>query len=134
MFEAPYTEVLDQSPIPLITLQIRSLESSSIPLERTGILDTGADCTLVPFSVISRLQPKALIRGRDSSLIYGVGKQKIVTVPYRIALSFNQQNFIKLKIYACPDHATDELIILGRNFLNRYRITFDGLERKFTIA
>ena len=83
MFEGKYTELPDSSPIPLMQLQIR--QSESIPsISSQGILDTGADCTLVPFSIISQLQAVKLIRGRNTTVIYGVGKQKIIVVPYRV--------------------------------------------------
>lgn len=72
-------------------------------ITQDGILDTGADCTLVPFSAIAKLQPKSLIRGRHNQFIYGVGKSKIITVPYRTLMSFDQLNFLKTKVYACPD-------------------------------
>ncbi len=132
MFEGKYTELPNSSPIPLIQLQIR--QSESIPSIATqGILDTGADCTLVPFSIISQLQAFKLIRGRNTSVIYGVGKQKIIVVPYRVEISFNEREFIRIKVYACPDSDTDGLIILGRNFLNRYCITFNGRTKRFFI-
>ena len=58
MFEGKYTELPDSSPIPLMQLQIR--QSESIPsISSQGILDTGADCTLVPFSISVQL-PSAL--------------------------------------------------------------------------
>ncbi|MDJ0615613.1 MAG: hypothetical protein QNJ63_02505 [Calothrix sp. MO_192.B10] len=132
MFEGKYTELPNASPIPLIQLQIR--QSESIPsIASQGILDTGADCTMVPFSIISQLQAVKLIRGRNTSVIYGVGKRKIQVVPYRVEISFNHHEFIRIKVYACPDNDTDGLIILGRNFLNRYCITFNGKTKRFLI-
>ena len=132
MFEGKYTELPNASPIPLIHLQIR--QSESIPsIASQGILDTGADCTMVPFSIISQLQAVKLIRGRNTSVIYGVGKRKIQVVPYRVEISFNHDEFIRIKVYACPDNDTDGLIILGRNFLNRYCITFNGRTKRFLI-
>ncbi len=132
MFEGKYTELPNSSPIPLIQLQIR--QSESIPsIASQGILDTGADCTMVPFSIISQLQAFKLIRGRNTSVIYGVGKRKILVVPYRVEISFNHHEFIRIKVYACPDNDTDGLIILGRNFLNRYCITFNGRTKRFLI-
>lgn len=133
MFKGAYTKVIGQSPIPIIKLQTKALYNSDVIIEKDSILDTGADCTLIPFAIISKLQPKALIRGRHNQIIYGVGKNKIVAVPYRILISFDQLNFFKIKVYACPDDYTDGLIILGRNFLNRYCITFDGQARLFYI-
>ena len=133
MFEGKYTEVPGQSAIPIVELRIRQLKSTDMIITSQGILDTGADCTLVPFSVISKLQASRLIRGRNTSVIYGVGKQKIIVVPYRVEISFDLHKFIKIKVYASPDNDTDGLIILGRNFLNRYCITFDGKTKKFVI-
>jgi hypothetical protein len=133
IFKGKYTEVKDHSPIPIIKLQIKNLDSSSYFSEKEGIMDTGADCTLIPFSIISQIQSKNLIRGRQKKIVYGIGTQKIITVPYRVLISFNHQDFIKIKVYACPDHETNGFIIIGRNFLNRYCITFDGKNRFFEI-
>lgn len=132
MFEGKYTEIPNSSSIPLISLRIRQSEPMILIICK-GILDTGSDCTLVPFSIISQLQAVKLIRGRETLVIYGVGKHKIIAVPYRLEISFNGRDFIKIKVYACPDNDTDGLIILGRNFLNRYRITFDGKAKRFLI-
>ena len=133
IFKGKYTEIKNQSSIPIIKLQIKNLDSSSWFLEKDGILDTGADCTLMPFSIISQIQAKNLIRGRHQKIVYGVGKQKIITVPYRVLIGFNHRDFIKIKVYACPDDDTNGFIIIGRNFLNRYCITFDGKNRLFEI-
>lgn len=133
MFQNNYTEISGKSPIPIVKVQLKSLDNSGLVVEQDAILDTGADCTLVPFSAIAKLQPKPLIRGSHNQIVYGVGKTKIITVPYRILIAFNQVNFLKIKVYACPDDNTDCLIILGRNFLNRFCITFNGLEKLFII-
>ncbi len=132
MFEGKYTEITNSPSIPLINLQIKQSESMILIVSQ-GVLDTGSDCTLFPFSIISRLQAVKLIRGRNTSVIYGVGRKKIIVVPYRVEISFNNREFIRIKVYACPDNDTDGLIILGRNFLNRYCITFDGRAKRFLI-
>ena len=132
MFEGKYTEIPNSPSIPLISVQIRQSESMALIVSQ-GVLNTGSDCTLVPLSIISQLQAVKLIRGRNTSVIYGVGKQKILVVPDRVEISFNHRDFIKIKVYACPDSDTDGLIILGRNFLNRYSITFDGKVKRFLI-
>jgi hypothetical protein len=133
MFQYHYTEVGGKSPIPILKLQLKNLDNSDLVVQQDAILDTGADCTLVPFSAIAKLQPKSLIRGSNNQIVYGVGKSKIITVPYRILIAFDHVNFLKIKIYACPDDSTDRLIIVGRNFLNRFCITFNGLEKLFVI-
>ncbi len=133
MFKQNYTEVRGKSPLPLIQLQLKNSDNSNVIIIEEAILDTGADCTLIPFSIIAKLQPKSLIRGSHKKIIYGVGKNKIITVPYRILMSFDRINFLKIKVYACPDDDTDSLIIIGRNFLNRFCVTFDGRARLFII-
>ena len=133
MFQHNYTEVNGKSPIPILKLQLKNLDNSGLVVQQDAILDTGADCTLVPFSAIAKLQPKSLLRGGSNQVIYGVGKSNIITVPYRILIAFDQVNFLKIKVYACPDNSTDEFIIVGRNFLNRFCITFNGLEKLFVI-
>lgn len=133
MFQNNYTEITGKSAIPIINLQLKNLDNSGLIITQYGILDTGADCTLIPFSAIAKLQPKSLIRGSHNQIIYGVGKSKIITVPYRILMSFDQVNFVKTKVYARPDDDTDSLIIVGRNFLNNFCITFNGREKLFVI-
>jgi hypothetical protein len=133
MFQGNYTEIIGKSPIPIIKLQLKNLDNTNALVAQDGILDTGADCTLVPFSAIAKLQPKSLIRGSHNQVIYGIGRNQIIAVPYRVLISFDQLNFVKTKVYACPDDDTDSLIIVGRNFLNRYCITFDGKNKLFSI-
>ncbi len=51
MFEGKYTEIPNSPSIPLINLRIRQSEPMTLIVSQ-GVLDTGSDCTLVPFSII----------------------------------------------------------------------------------
>ncbi|MGK7928315.1 MAG: peptidase A2A retrovirus catalytic [Spirulina sp.] len=126
-----YTKISNNSPIPIIKLKLINPNNTQLSNLGDGILDTGADCTLVPISLIAELNLKKL--GRSDEFISSVGEREIITVPYRIAIAFPHKHPIKTKIYACPDPATKGFIIIGRNILNRYCITFNGRKRFFTI-
>lgn len=133
MLRFNYADLEDLSPIPIASLYIGNSDfSNPISLKvNNAILDTGSDCTLFPYSIISRIQPISL--GSSSKQSFrGLGTQ-IAGVPYRVGIGFEEHLLIKVKVFACPDHVLEDEIIIGRNFLNRYRIEFDGPKRVFLV-
>jgi hypothetical protein len=51
-----------------------------------------------------------------------------------IETSFDNENFIAAKVIAIPDDILNGEVLVGRNILNRYVITFDGPKLIFTIS
>jgi hypothetical protein len=132
MLEFDYTQIGDLSPIPIANLYINNLSSNANLFHvNNAILDTGSDITLFPFSLISKVEAKSI--GHNSVQPFrGLGTE-IKGVPYRIGIGFEEKLIIKVKVFACPDHQLENEIIIGRNFLNRYQIEFNGPARTFLI-
>jgi hypothetical protein len=55
-------------------------------------------------------------------------------IPYLIKVSFDNENFVETKVIAIPDDILNGEVIIVRNILNRFVITFEGSKLTFTIA
>ena len=96
-----------------------------------GILDTGSDVTVVSMSLVSSIKARAIKTEPSTFKLLG---EVVVGVPFFLKLSFDNSTFIKTKVFAVPDRILNGETIIGRNVLNRHVITFDGLNKIFTIA
>jgi hypothetical protein len=128
-----YTKVNGISPIPIITTYFSNLINPSIITTcNCGILDTGSDLTIVSYTVISRLQATAIDRQQSISF-RGLGRSS-QGIAYRVGMSFDEVSFFRTKVIAVPDDILNDEVIIGRNILNRYEITFDGPNLVFRIS
>lgn len=132
MYEYNYTNPENVPPIPIVKISINNLKNNKY-LQYDAILDTGSDVTLIPASIISKLNPPKIGRGKIIKKPQGLGGIEIGILPHRIQLGFNEHTLIRVKAWSCWDNSLDGFIILGRNFLNRYKITFNGIDRKLTV-
>jgi hypothetical protein len=55
-------------------------------------------------------------------------------IPYLIKIGFDNKNFIDAKVIAVPDDILNGEVIIGRNILNRFVMTFDDPNLNFTIS
>jgi hypothetical protein len=128
-----YTKVNGISPIPLVTTYFSNLSNPAIITTcNCGILDTGSDLTIVSYTVISKLQATAIDRQQSISF-RGLGRSS-QGIAYRVGMSFNGTDFFRAKVIAVPDDVLNDEIIIGRNILNRYEVTFDGPNLVFRIS
>ncbi|MEM8718065.1 MAG: hypothetical protein AAGE84_01985 [Cyanobacteria bacterium P01_G01_bin.39] len=141
MYEYNYTKSENTSPIPIVRISINNLRNNQY-LQHDAILDTGSDVTLIPVSIINKLSPPKIGRGKITTKPHGLGGQVIGILPYRIQLGFSDsrrqlasqdRTLIRVKAWSCLDNNLEGFIILGRNFLNRYKITFDGTNSKLIV-
>jgi hypothetical protein len=133
MLDFSYTKVAGGSPIPIVRLYFRN--PSNILLvdsNDSGIIDTGSDITVVSYTIVTKLQLRPLQMKKDF-VFRGLGRVS-VGIPYLIKTSFDNENFIDAKVIAIPDDILNGEVLVGRNILNRYVITFDGPKLIFTIS
>jgi hypothetical protein len=128
-----YTKVNGISPIPIVTIYFSNLINPAIITTcNCGILDTGSDLTIVSYTVISKLQATAIDRQQSISF-RGLGRSS-QGIAYRVGMSFDGEDFFRAKVIAVPDDVLNDEIIIGRNILNRYEVTFDGPNLVFRIS
>lgn len=85
--------------------------------------------TLVPLPFLVALNLKSAGFGEEIAF----GDRKTIGIPYQVGFSFAQYNLPNFQFFGCPVNALGELIIIGRDLLNQYRIEFDRANQKFTI-
>lgn len=120
----------DIPPIPLLSVQLATpgIEPRKT-IDTQAILDTGSDCTLVPLPLL--MQVNARIIGR--SIRVPVAGNNAIAIPHLVGLQFDQYGSVGIEVFGCPIDNIGELLIIGRDVLNRYRIEFDGQSLTFTI-
>ena len=117
------------SKAPIVDLKLKGTQP---PFQETetylGFIDTGSDITLVPMTIISKLQVVPIRRRRLNDFEYptGLGGVIIAYTAYWLKISFNDNNFYGVRVWGAVGD-TQELIIIGRNFLNnRFNVFLDG--------
>lgn len=116
-------------PIPIMGLQLTTPESSAVRVDCQGILDTGADCTLVPIPLLVRVNAKVA----DVAIRIPFSGTVTVGVPYKVGLIFDNYTHSNIRVFGCPADALGDYLIIGRDLMNQYRIEFDGPNQRFTI-
>ena len=100
--------------------------------ESCSILDTGSDVTIISYSIASKLYLKSFDE-EEPLKFRGFGREN-KGVPYRVAGSFDGNNYFRTKVFAVPDDILNSEVIIDRNILNRYVITFNSPGLTFTIS
>lgn len=133
MLNFDYTRLDNISPIPIVDFYLRNPNYPDLNISNNcGIIDTGSDATLISYGDASRLQLTAL-KTKDSATFRGLGQ--ITTGTYfLIQASFDNKTYFRARVLAIPDDILNGEVIIGRNILNRYVITFNGPQLKFTIS
>lgn len=119
---ASFTEfVFDQTlypPAPVCEFRLRTATGQESEV-LTGILDTGADATIIPIVLLQRINAR---RSFESSLRSQWGERRRVFL-YLVDIQIDQ--IVLPGIYVVGDDQSDEIVI-GRDVLNRLRIALDG--------
>ena len=117
-------------PIPILTLQLfLPGNSDSLRIPCPVILDTGADCSLLPLKLLMQAKAKPT-QGVRRIPVCGI---EALAVPVEIGLMFSEFILPNVRVYGCSDEDIGEIGILGRDILNRYSVEFDGRSQTFTI-
>ena len=111
---APVIDVVIENPV---------FPNKRLPIQ--GIIDTGADITAIPVSVVRRLGIQVSRRMSVAGL-----NGKTETIPTYIAnLRVADLSFERIQIIEWP--GTE--VVLGREILNNFELFLDGKNRRFEI-
>ncbi len=127
MFHYPYRVATpDEPPAAFVRLNIRGLASDGGVTDLAALVDTGADQTVIPTRVAEQL---GLIPSRHvhASGFDGVGASRPVFV---VRLVVRDLPEIEVPVIGAWQFG---YAILGRDVLNRYRVVFDGPNRRLEI-
>ena len=106
-----------QAPFVYVTISNTDFsESEDIP----GLIDTGADRTLIPNEIISKLNFKV----NSEILLTGFSRSEVTSWKTHLAhLGIRGAELIEIEVVGMSG---ETYAILGRDFLNHYKITLDG--------
>ena len=109
-------------PAPVLTFQLAVPDAAPAVEPYTALIDTGADTSLAPKSVLLRLGAPALF---EAQLRSPWGEPRAVMI-YLADLLVGTQRFPGIE-FAADDLETE--FILGRNFLNKLGLLLNGPDR-----
>lgn len=130
MIIRPYRKI-NNLYVPSIKIQFANPDNLQLNLYEYGLLDTGADVTLIPDSIIEELYLPNVQRQKRIT-VKGLNNSRIKCVSYIIIFSFDYQYFFDSVIYEVSKTELREIII-SRNILNRFSIRFDGIDKRIII-
>ena len=116
-------------PRPMILADISSHDRRREQSAQLALLDTAADCSLLPLSLADALHLKP--NHSEQLRIRTAGEDILVLPTCMVRVRIGQLAMTRLKIIVHPDLP---YILLGRDFLNQYRILFDGPDLKISIS
>jgi predicted aspartyl protease len=106
-------------PIPRIPVIVTPVESSVQSAALSGLVDTGADATLIPRAQLQAIKAREIYRARLRS---HWGEARTVSV-YLVDLQVAGHNLPGIEVIA--DDLMED-VLLGRNVLNRLILLLDG--------
>ncbi len=117
-------------PIPILPIELFSPTSEkALSYQIQSILDTGSDCTLVPLDLLMKVKARAI----DRAIRVPVCGVSTLAIPYAVGLKFDRYSLSACIVLGCPGEVIDNMMLLGRDIMRRYRIEFDGERSEFTI-
>ena len=114
-----YTYAPTRTPVPCLPLVVTSLEDGTTSEEWLALVDTGADRTVLPLSVVEQLRvaPFATLR-------FEVGGGDVISLPvYRVWLTVSDFPPVPVEVAASAGEANSPL---GRDALNAYTAILNG--------
>ncbi len=128
VFVYPYSpSVAGNPPTPVVWLNVAAVGSDQWRTNLAALVDTGADVTVLPASVVTALGLEELDEVATVSFDAGLVRRKT----HAVRLVIRDLPAIEVEVVGGGEmtHA-----ILGRDVLNRYRVVFDGPNLKLEIS
>ena len=116
-----------QPPAPFVRVTLRHHRTGAEAQDVPAQLDTAADRTLLPLTVVQALGLDAI----GDLLIGGVGGTVAVMPVYAVQLGIHTLPPTGLEVVT---HPNESWVMLGRDVLNAYRMVFDGPNRTLEIS
>jgi len=132
MLTSNYEKIQDplSRPSPIARIEVSSpYDSTNRSKDIKAILDTGAGITVIPESIIEKLEKLKELPHRPVRVRSHLDKNNTsYRILYRVIIEFyGQEN--EIEVLAIPrDYA-----IIGRDILNQYKITLNGPEETWSI-
>lgn len=114
-------------PGPFAVVTVSNVDGSVTIPNRVAQLDSAADRTVFPQSLIDALGTAA----SGAVILAGFGGTPTTCLLYEVLLALPSFSTIRLEVIA---HADEPWVLLGRDVLNRYVVTLDGQALRLTIA
>ena len=106
-------------PATFIHVSLQHPNGSEIFSDWPAQLDTAADITVVPASLVEQLHLVQI----DAIPVCGFGGLLSTVPTFLVRLSLRAHESVTIEVVASPE---EPHVLLGRDFLNRYRIVLDG--------
>ena len=107
-------------PFPVATIAINLPENSGAGITHPALIDTGADSTMIPVNLLDQLGASAVGNARMRGVL---GDSELVDI-YLIRVQIGSYIAHAIRAVAMP---VGSELILGRNVLNNFIITLNGL-------
>ena len=112
-------------PAPYVTVELWNVDVSlARSVTCKALLDTGADVTLVPLAKLKQIRVAPI---GNTQKLSGLGN--LFVRPYWVGLRFDRDRIAGKRVFAW----SQGVMLIGRDILNQYCITFDGPQQEFTI-
>ena len=115
----------EEPPAPFLDILVSASESSE-PVALSAQLDTGADTTHIPISLLRELE----IAASDTGLIRGVSGPATAQEIFKVFISIEQGIPEQYEVFSW----NWPYALLGRDILNKYHLTLDGPNLTFTLS
>ncbi|HHT9152608.1 MAG TPA: hypothetical protein ACFYEM_03645 [Candidatus Hypogeohydataceae bacterium YC40] len=113
-------------PVPVVELVIGNPGKGTPSLITKGIVDSGADCTVIPLEIVRKVDlPFREMRDiKDFS-----GKtHKVAIYSAKISITTLNEHFVRAIGIDAPH------VLAGRDVINHYKVTLDGRLKKIEIV
>lgn len=120
-----YDDTRLNPPGPLLSIKVRPTKRTRPMRARWAELDTGADISVIPESLVADLR----LTAKSSILMLGYDKTMAERETYLVDLEIAGYTLYAVRIVAVPR----DTILLGRDILNHFIITLDGKALTFDL-